>query len=271
MKGWREGRFALFCWRAGFSLYKVVASSLIPSHLPSLWFSGSRTMVKALEILETSVPSAPDEMPPIRFSLLVLLRALALKKPALSSHHLHTEDKKIAMNLHNKTMAWTRLSQGKSMGNQPKLSELPWNHSGSWALNETSRTWSIPWAACVARLGSANQPIFTELSQWGCSPGLEFSGELPPFIHLQLPSLDLPQLVLAQAEVPPSKSVLSSFWVVTLGYAGPGTNLWQSTRPAEMSGFSSSRACVLQAVLLQGDFCDSSILQGTMSILQALS
>lgn len=77
-------------------------------------------MVKALEILEPSAPSAPE----------MLLRALALKEPVLSSHHLHTEDKKIAMNLHNKTMAWTWLSQGKYMQNQPKLSELPWNHSG---------------------------------------------------------------------------------------------------------------------------------------------
>lgn len=137
------------------------------------------------------------------------------------------------------------------MGNQPKLSELPWNRSGPWALSETSGTWSTPWAACVARLWSANQLIFTELSQWGCSPGLEFSRELPPFIYLQLPCLDLPQLVLAQAKAPPSKSVLSSFWVVTLGYTGPGTDLWQSTRPAEISGFPSSRVCIAGSAALR--------------------
>lgn len=190
MKGWRGGRFAIFCWREGFSLYKVVELSLLPSHLPSLWFSVSRTVVKALEILEPSAPSLP-EMPSIRFPLL-LLRALALKKPVLSSHHLHTEDKKSATNLRNKTM--TQLSQGKSVWNQLKLSYLgsilghePWVRlQGPGALLELS-VWQ-GWSLLTS---------WSSLSCQGCSPWLEFSRELPHFIHIQFPCLDLPQLVLA--------------------------------------------------------------------------
>lgn len=139
MKGWRGGRFAIFCWKEGFSLYKVVASSLLPSLLPSLWFSVSRTMVKALEILKMpSAPSAP-ETPPLRFSLL-LLWALALKKLALSSHHLQTDDKKIAMNLHNKTMAWTQLNW------TVEAAHLGWSSPESCPLLSTSSflAWTCP-------------------------------------------------------------------------------------------------------------------------------
>lgn len=144
MKGRRGGRFAIFCWREDFSLYKVVASFLLPSHLPSLWFSVSRFMVKALEVLEPSAPSAP-EMPPIRFSLL-LLRALALKKPALSSHHLHTEDKKIAMNLHNKTMALDSVKPAEIYGKPAKVKwvtlEPFWALSLEWDFKDLEHSLS---------------------------------------------------------------------------------------------------------------------------------
>lgn len=100
----------------------------------------------------------------------------------------------------------------------------------------------------------------------GCSPGLEFSRELPLFIHLQLLCLDLHQLVLAQAKVPPSKSVLSSFrGVAILDQAQTFGRVQDLLRC-----LCSLLERVLQAVLHSGDFCDSSILQGTMSVLKAL-
>lgn len=81
----KRRQICYFLLKGGF--LTLQSSSILPSSLSSSLplVLCVQFMVKALEILELSAPSAP-KVPPIKFSLILLLRALALKKPGLTSH-----------------------------------------------------------------------------------------------------------------------------------------------------------------------------------------
>lgn len=149
------------------------------------------------------------------------------------------------MNLRNQMMPWTQLGQWESMWNQLKLSELPWDHAGGksceWSLHGA---WSAPFAACMASLGCANLPIFTEPSRL-----LTWAGAF----QRAAPISPLPASLPGPARLwYPLRDHQSLFSVVQRrhsGCTGRDTNLWLGARPPEMTVFAFFSEHVLQAVL----------------------
>lgn len=82
------------------------------------------------------------------------------------------------------------------VGIHVKAAEVKWvtlGHCWGWTVSGGSKEPGMLLDLAVWQAWDV-LTCWSSLSHGGCSPWLEHSRELPPFIHLQLPCLDLPQL-----------------------------------------------------------------------------